>query len=284
MRKVLAWLIASSALGLATVVLAQGAIDGQTSRGSGNGGQEQTEEGIPVTDALTVSKCSGCHTKDAKGNLSRISWIRTTPEGWSQAIKRMVRQNGLQIAPDEARSIIKYLATDHGLAPEEAKPVMYLTEHRIQDETLIPNEAVRGGCASCHAFAQPMSWRRSKADWQLLQNLHVALYSQAEVMYRRPASAAGREGPADPSDHGPTQAEAALDFLSKNAPLHTPEWEAWRARMRAPQLAGKWLVSASVPGKGRFVGEMTVEPGPAKDEFKTSAILTSLKDGSILKR
>ena len=284
MRKVLAGLIATSALGLATVVLAQGLLGVQPSHAQRSGGQEETEEGVPVTDALTISKCSACHTKDSKGNLSRISWIRTTPEGWSQAIKRMVRQNGLQISPAEARSIIKYLASDHGLAPEEAKPVMYLTEHRIQDETLIPNEAVRGGCAACHAFAQPMSWRRSKADWQLLQNLHVALYSQAEVMYRRPASAAGREGPPDPSDHGPTQADAALDFLSKNAPLHTPEWEAWRARMRAPQLTGKWLVSASVPGKGRFVGEMTVEPGAAKDEFKTSAVLTSLKDGSVLKR
>jgi len=284
LRNVVVWLVAPLALGLATVVLAQGVPDDSAARLQGNGGLEESEEGIPVTDALTISKCGTCHTKDAKGNLSRLSWIRTTPEGWSQAIKRMVRQNGLQISPTDARSIIKYLASDHGLAPEEAKPVMYMTEHRIVDETLIPNEAVRGGCASCHAFGQPMQWRRSKADWKLLQNLHVALYAQAEVMYRRPASAAGQEGPPDPNDRGPTQADAALDFLSKNATLHTPEWEAWRARMRTPQLAGKWLVTASAPGKGRFVGEMTVEPGAGKDEFKTSVVLTSLKDGSTLKR
>ncbi len=103
-------------------------------------------------------------------------------------------------------------------------------------------------------------------------------------MYRRPASAAGREGPVDPSEGGPTQADEALEFLSKNAPLHTPEWEAWRARMRTPRLAGKWEISASVVGKGRFVGEMTVEPGSSSDEFKTSVVLTSLKDGSVLKR
>jgi quinohemoprotein amine dehydrogenase len=284
LRKFLVGLVAPCALGLATVVLAQGVSEDSSSRLQGNGPQQETEEGIPVTDALTISKCTACHIQDSKGDLSRISWIRTTPEGWSQAIKRMVRQNGLQISPSEAHSVIKYLASDHGLAPEEAKPVMYMTEQRIQDETLIPNEAVRGACASCHAFGVPMQWRRSKADWKLLQNLHVALYSQAEVMYRRPASSAGTEGPADPNDRGPTQADVALDFLSKNAPLHTPQWEAWRARMRTPQLDGKWLVSASVPGKGRFVGEMTVEPGPAKDEFKTSVLLTSLKDGSILKR
>ena len=66
--------------------------------------EDPVEEGIPVTDALVISRCGTCHTKDAKGNLSRISWERTTPEGWEQAIKRMVRLNGLTITPAEARS------------------------------------------------------------------------------------------------------------------------------------------------------------------------------------
>ncbi len=96
------------------------------------------EEGIPVTSPLVISKCGGCHTKDQHGNMLRISWERATPEGWEEAIKRMVRLNGLSLSPDEARSIVKYLATYHGLAPEEAKPVMYYAEHRIQDETNIP--------------------------------------------------------------------------------------------------------------------------------------------------
>ena len=50
-----------------------------------------SEPGIPVTDPLVVAKCSGCHSKDDKGNLTRISWERSSPEGWQQAIKRMVR-------------------------------------------------------------------------------------------------------------------------------------------------------------------------------------------------
>ena len=62
------------------------------------------DPGIPVTDPLVIAKCSGCHTKDEKGNLSRISWERTTPEGWQEAIKRMVRLNGLQLKPEEARA------------------------------------------------------------------------------------------------------------------------------------------------------------------------------------
>jgi mono/diheme cytochrome c family protein len=98
---------------------------------------DKPEEGIPVTDPLVIAKCGTCHTKDDKGNLSRISWERSAPEGWEEAIKRMVRLNGLSIMPAEARSVLKYLSTYHGLAPEEARPVMYMPEHRIQDEPVV---------------------------------------------------------------------------------------------------------------------------------------------------
>ena len=119
------------------------------------------EEGIPVTDPTVLAKCGGCHTKDAKGNLSRISWERASPEQWEEALKRMIRLNGVTLTPAEAKAVIKYLSTYHGLAPEEAKPVMYLAEKRIQDETLIPNDTLRGACANCHPLARPLSWRRS---------------------------------------------------------------------------------------------------------------------------
>src|SRR5580698_2119195 len=76
------------------------------------------EEGIPVTSQLVISRCGSCHAKDEKGNLRRIAWERATPEGWEEAIKRMVRQQNVRLTSDEARSILKYLATDHGLAPE----------------------------------------------------------------------------------------------------------------------------------------------------------------------
>ena len=90
----------------------------------------------------------------------------------------MIRLNGVTLTPAEAKSIIKYLSTYHGLAPEEAKPVMYLAEKRIQDETIIPNDTLRGACANCHPLARPLSWRRSPEDWKMLANLHVALYPQ----------------------------------------------------------------------------------------------------------
>jgi quinohemoprotein amine dehydrogenase len=249
----------------------------------------ETDAGIPVTDPLTIAKCRTCHAPDDKGNLSRISWIRSTPEGWSQTIKRMVKLNGLSLTPAEARSIVQYLGTHHGLAPEEAKPVMYFPERRTQDETNIPNEAVRGACASCHEFARPMSSRRSRREWALLQEMHVALYPEAGRQYERPATGAlspgGDVAPLAPGAKPPAVAKVALEWLSKNAPLHTPEWEAWRPRIQAPKLAGKWLVVASMPGRGRFIGQVNVAPKTsAADEFTTTATLHPLEGGASLTR
>jgi quinohemoprotein amine dehydrogenase len=247
--------------------------------------EEKPEEGIPVTDPLVIAKCGTCHTKDDKGNLSRISWERSTPEGWEEAIKRMVRLNGLTISPVEARSVVKYLSTYHGLAPEEAKAVMYMPEHRIQDEP-VPNPAVQTTCMGCHPIGRGLSWRRSKEDWKLLTNMHVFLYAQADVAFRRGFFGGGGNAAliaAAPED-APPLVDQTIDYLAKNAPLHTPEWAAWRARMRAPKLAGRWLVTANIPGRGKYYGEMVMEPGSANDEFQTRVKLQSVKDGSTVTR
>lgn len=275
-----ALLLAAASLTTATAVIGQAS---PVAEGA------ETEEGIPVTDALTREKCGACHTADAKGNLSRISWVRTTPEGWDQAIKRMVKLNGAAVSPEEAKHTVRYLSSSHGLAPEEARPVMYLTEKRVLDETNIPSESVRQGCAACHAFAQPLSWRRSSAEWKALQDFHVALYSQADAQYRRPA--VDEPGPSigepkplvqKPGGVPITNGQVALEYMRKVAPLRTPEWTAWTSRMQAPRLAGKWLVSATLPGKGKYVGMMTVTATGADDEFKTATTLRSLADGSTI--
>ena len=46
----------------------------------------------------------------------------------------MIRENDVSLTPPEARAIVKYLSTRHGLAPEESKPVMYYAERRVHDE------------------------------------------------------------------------------------------------------------------------------------------------------
>jgi quinohemoprotein amine dehydrogenase len=235
------------------------------------------EAGFPVKDPLTLSKCGACHAPDAKGNMTRISYIRTTPEGWEEAIKRMVRLNGLQLSPEEARSILRYLSDYHGLAPEENAKIAYFTEHRIIDEK-IPSPDVAHSCAACHALAKPLSWHRTPADWKYLENMHIAFFPS--VRYTAFDHAHGEPGAAPPK--GPTPADQALEYIAKSSPLHTTEWAEWQASMQAPKLAGRWLISGSEPGRGRFFGEMTIEPSATGDSFNTETKLTYTDGGSAL--
>lgn len=276
-------------------IMAQGRGGGRGGNAAGRGAPaEPVEDGIPVTDALTISRCSACHTKDAKGNLSRISWIRTTPEGWEEAIKRMVRLNGVKLEPADAKVILKYLSNYHGLAPEEAKPVMYMAEHRIQDEA-VPNESVRTTCMTCHALGRPFQWRRTRDEWSLLADMHSAMYQQADAAFRRGqfgggggggavAGRGGAGGAAAAAPAEPISLDATLDFLGKNYPLHTPEWGSWRARMRTPRIAGKWLITGRAPGRGKYVGEMTIAQGAADDEFTTTVKMQSVNGGPAITR
>ena len=79
----------------------------------------------------------------------------------------------------------------------------------------------------------------------------------------------------------------AVEFFSKAAPLHTPEWDAWAKRSQTPSanaaIAGRWLVTASMPGRGKYVGEMRVEAA-GEEEFATRVRLTSVRDGSMVSR
>ena len=239
--------------------------------------KDPAEAGFPVTDAVTLAKCGSCHAADAKGNMSRISYIRTTPEGWEEAIKRMVRLNGLQLSPEDARHILRYLSDDHGLAPEEFSKVAYFAEHRIQDEK-IENPAVAHGCGSCHALAKPLSWHRTPQDWKYLKDMHIAFFPAAEfTAFSASPRRGGTEGAEAPK--GPAPAEAAIEYIVKSSPLHSPEWSAWQASIQTPAIAGRWIISGSEPGKGRFFGEMTITPNATGDSFTTKTKVTC-DDGS----
>ena len=217
----------------------------------------QNEKGIPVTDPLVIAKCGTCHPPDESGNLSRISWVRTTPEGWQNTIKRMVTVHGLTVTPSEARLVVRDLSANHGLAPEEVRPVMYEAERRIHEEPSTSTDALRMACAKCHSFAKVLLWRRSANEWAQFAASH----------------AVDRQYPPDEETSG---------LLAKAAPLHTQEGDAWIARPRIPHLTGRWLVTASLPGRGGYYGEMQVER--AGEDFTTRVNLTSLRDGSQMVR
>jgi quinohemoprotein amine dehydrogenase len=243
---------------------------------------QQNEPGIPVTNQLVVQKCGGCHKQDDKGNMTRISWIRTTPEGWEEVIKRMVRLNGVSLTPAEAKEILNYLATDHGLAPEEAKPVMWFAEHRIVDEN-VP-EPAKEVCNACHAFGKAASWRRSKEEWELLYKMHIGYFPSSEMTsFRREPPPPGAPPPAPGSDQR-EPFEKALSYLQETYPLHTPEWAAFSPTMQRGKVTGRWLIAAYKPGEGPYYGEMTVEATSDPDIVATRTKLISATSGSVMTR
>ena len=273
-------------LGLAFVIVSGAVIPARsqsaaspTSPAASTAPKDIHEEGIPVTEPLVISKCSGCHQKDTKSNLTRISWIRTTPEGWEEAIKRMIRLRGLTLTPDEARKILRYLSDDHGLAPAEAQPVTYMAEQRMIDEK-VPNDDIAHACKACHAFGKPLSWRRSQDDWKLLANMHIAFFPAVETTsFQRPPHRPGSPPPPPGTDTRPPM-DQAIDYLVKNGSLHSPEWADWHASMRTPKLAGRWLVAGTQPGKGRFFGEMLVE-AVADGAVSTKTKINFVRDGTV---
>ncbi len=241
---------------------------------------KETQGGIPVTDHLTVEKCGGCHQADSFGNLTRISWIRTTPEGWEEAIKRMVELNGVRLNPEDARRIVRYLANDHGLAPEETQPVRWYLEMTQPQTESIPTPTIRHACASCHSFARPQTWRRSAAEWQLLKNMHIGYFPLSQfVAFSEHTPRSVVDDPNAPKPKQPV--DEALAYLTKNYDLYSSAWSNWRAQMTDPNLSGRWFITASAPGKGKYFGEMSITQ-TAPGEFSTQTTLTSAQDGSKL--
>ena len=212
------------------------------------------EDGIPVTDPLVIAKCGSCHSSDAQGNMQRISWARTTPEVWQDVLKDMIVMNGLSITPEEARPVVKYLSDHHGLTAAESKPVLYEPERRVVEETNVPTETLRGACAKCHDFARPLSWRRSPAEWKQFDDSHAKRYK-----YKPNAE--------------------AVAFLSEAAPLHTLASDT----VGSVDPSGRWLVTATLAGYGKYFGEMQVDRAGA-GEYSTRLTLTSIKTGLKMER
>jgi len=261
--------------------------------------------GIPIDDRLTIQKCGGCHQRDSNGMMRRLSYIRTSPEVWEQAIKRMIRLNGLSITPAEVRDVLSYLSTNNGLAPEEMKPGFWEVEHRTvgyQDD-YVPNPALQKTCNNCHSIGRVLSQRRTRDDYEKLAAMHVGLFPGAANIYRpqRGKAVADVDSPARPNINltggiameypkAPTPAanakypiDVALDYLASAQPLMTPEWTSWRAAMRPPKLAGTWLLSGYQPGKGKLYGQVVITPGATDNTFATSVAFTYVGTGAAVK-
>jgi quinohemoprotein amine dehydrogenase len=232
------------------------------------------EPGIPIADATVRQACGSCHRPDDAGRLSRISFRRTTPEGWQQTIRRMVMLNDLTIAPETARDVVRYLANNLGLAPEEAGPAAFEAERRSGDQGY-EDPDVKQTCTTCHSMGRIMSQRRTAEEWRLVTAMHRGYYPFADFQaFRR----SGESDEPQPVDH-------AVEHLSERYPLESPEWSAWSATMRPPRIAGTWAVRGHAPGLGAVYGQVTIAPTPGTDdEFTTEASYVYARDGRRVDR
>ncbi len=252
-------------------------------------GEEKIDEGIPVTSALVRQKCASCHRADDKGRLTRISYRRTTPEGWEETIKRMVSLNDVKIEPSEAREILRYLSDHHGLAPEEAQPAAFEVERRMIDHKYTADKDTEDTCIKCHSMGRVMSQRRTNEEWELVIAMHRGYYPLVDFQAFRRGGPPPRDQQPGPDGRPPDNRhpmEKAIAHLSSAFPLVTPEWSAWSATMRPPRMQGTWALSAYETGKGAVYGQVKVTPvgdGESGD-FTTETTFTYARTGKSVTR
>ena len=244
------------------------------------------EDGIPVTDETTRKACGSCHRPDDKNQMSRISFQRNTPEGWQNTIQRMAALNGLNIDPATARHVVKYLANNHGLAPEEAQPAAWEVEKRWIDFKYSANADAESACNKCHSLGRVISQRRTRGEWELLIAMHRGWYPLVDNQAFRRTGPIPRGRSADgrpPDTRHPV--EKAIDHLAETFPLKTSEWAAWSANMRPARLDGAWTLSGWELGKGAIYGQVTVTADPSTpDELTTSMTYRVARTGETITR
>lgn len=242
------------------------------------------DDGFPIADPVVIKACGSCHQPDEKKQLSRISFQRNTPEGWQMTIQRMAALNGLQIDPQTARQVVRYLSNHLGLAPEEARPAAFEVERRLIDYKYTASADAEGVCTKCHSMGRVISQRRTRSEWNLLVAMHRGWYPLVDNQaFRRPGPP-----PRDPSpDNRPPDTrqpvEKAVDHLAQAFPLKTAEWASWSATMRPARLEGTWAISGAETGKGAFYGQMVIKSSSA-DEFATESTWTYARTGERVTR
>lgn len=243
------------------------------------GAADPPADGFSVRNQTVVDRCSRCHAVDDEGRMTRISYLRKTPEGWQTSIRRMVSLHGARLNQADAREIVRYLADEQGLAPEELRPGLFEVERRMIDYDYPGDSDVEYTCIQCHSMGRVITQRRTEEEWGLLLATHRALYPLVDFQaFRRPGPPQEEGDPRHPMDR-------AIDHLSEVFPLETPEWSAWAATKRSPRLAGTWALSGSEPGKGPIFGTVTVSADPRDpDAFTTSATYVYAETGERVDR
>jgi quinohemoprotein amine dehydrogenase len=233
-------------------------------------GAQDRVDGYAVENETMVARCARCHTFDDERRMTRISYLRKTPEGWQTSIRRMVALHGVNLQASEAAEIVRYLSNEQGLAPEELRPGMFEVERRMIEYDYPGDSGVEFTCIQCHSMGRVITQRRTEEEWGLLLATHRALYPLVD-------NQAFRDG--DPDDEQPM--DVAIDHLSEEFPLETPEWSSWAATKRSPRLAGTWALTGYELGKGPIYGTVEIAGVPSRaDDFTTRTTFTYAETGA----
>ena len=132
-----------------------------------------------------------------------------------------------------------------------------------------------------------ISQRRTKDEWALLVAMHRGYYWLVDFQaFRRSGPPPREPGPDGRPADSRQPMDVAISHLSSAFPLATPEWSAWSATMRPPQLKGTWALSGYQAGKGPIFGTVTIAPqGDANSgEFTTQTTYTIPRTGEHVTR
>ena len=239
---------------------------------------KKQKPGIPVDDVLVQSLCGRCHTRDDREHMTRISYVRKSPEGWAQTIKRMGRLHGLQLTPTTAKALVRSLSNSHGLTRAEAERGLYESERRVHWSEEHHEEDFKRACAQCHPLGRALLQYRDAEEWELLRATHVAMFplSQRQVGGGPPRDPSARRWGPPPSSSTTSSSRGSsgsgsggrgassrgsvgdrvLEKLRKEQPLFTPDWERWTRNRREVPLAGTWVVTGHETGRGDVWGTL----------------------------
>ena len=209
--------------------------------------------------------------------------------------------------PEETGKILRYLSTNNGFAPEEAKPVFWEAEHRRfrdQDDGTITPAPFQTTCNTCHQSAG-FSVKDELAkitETRQHGNGVISLYRDLAASFRQPTSAGlprsravthhhrhvastdvGVGYPEPPKKPAKSSSRRyPSDYLS-NQPLITRELNAWKCVLHRPDLSGAWLVNG-FEREGPCLRTIDDEPAPIADEFVTKIELHYANTGRVVRR
>ena len=255
-------------------------------RGQGGGGggaapQRDTTTGFAIRDKATITACGECHLRDSSGYMQRISYERKTPEGWEMSVRRMVSLNNVALDPATARTIVRYLSDQQGLAPAELRPGRFETERRMieyrytadtRTETHVPRLPFDGPRHHAAPNARRMGAARRDASRALSRTRTSRRFGAA---VRRRTTAACR-----------TRTRWTSRSRISRACSRCARPSGPRGRRRCGRRISKerGCCRDPSPGAARSIGQLTVTRGATDGEFLTKANYRYADGGAAVQR